>query len=139
MRAMRSVRPALLVLPRPDLSDSGIEVVEFRLIAHDRTPLWGLAGRSKFHRNSYAALVRMRGPAEELLVDQELVARGAADVVLQCPAGRKLEDRVLDLLRVCEVARDMDGVTEIQVQEPSSPSNGADLLIAGQLVATGIA
>lgn len=136
---MRAIRPGLLLLPRPDLSDTGIDVVEFHLKAHDKTPLVGLAGRSTFHRSHYTARVRLRGPAEDLLVDADLVATGTADVVLQTPAGRRLEDRVLDLLRVCEVARDLDGVAEIQVKEPASRDPEDDLLIVKQLVEAGLA
>ncbi len=139
LRSKRTVRPALLLLPRRDLSHTGLEVIEFRVKAHDETPLWGLAGRSTFHRAGYAARVRLRGPAAELSIDEGLVAAGTADVVLQSPAGRRLEDRVLDLLRVTEVARDMDGVAEIQIQSPRELAPEDDLLIARQLIATGLA
>ncbi|MAE28529.1 MAG: hypothetical protein QF599_10680 [Planctomycetota bacterium] len=136
---MGVVRPALLLIPRPDLSETGVDVLEFRIKGHDEVPLYGLAGRSTFHRTGYAARVRLSGPAAELCVDQELIATGTADVVLQSPAGRRLEDRVLDLLRIREVARDMDGVADIQIRQSASPVPEDDLLIARQLISAGLA
>ena len=101
---MESVQRGLLLLPRPDLSSALVDVVEWRLKAHDGLRLWGLRGTSPFHPEPKGASVR-EVPATELPeIAIDSVAEGQVDFVFQIPPGRRLEDRVLDLLRVYQVA-----------------------------------
>ena len=101
---MESVQRGLLLMPRADLSTPLIDVVEWRLRAHDGLRLWGLRGTSPFHPCPCGALIREVAPTELPEIDIDAVAQGRVDFVFQVPAGRRLEDRVLDLLRVYQVA-----------------------------------
>lgn len=101
---MDTVQRGLALTPRPDLSTPLCDVVEWRLRAHDGTRLWGLRGSSPFHPLAKGATIREVSPTELPLVDGVQVASGRVDFVFQVPAGRRLEDRVLDLVRVYQVA-----------------------------------
>ena len=157
MRASRSVHPLLLeptywrgrlqelnsassavsVVPRPDLSGNGRDVVEFRLRAHDGTRLWGLLARSDWHKGSRPALIRVVGPCERPEVDNRTLEAGTTELILQEPAGRRLCDRVLDVLRITQMALTTPEIDCSQVT--FSPSNNGHLhdevLIAEQLLA----
>jgi hypothetical protein len=101
---MESVQRGLLLLPRPDLSSVLVDAVEWRLKAHDGVRLWGLRATSPFHPAPKGACVR-EVPATELPeINLDFVAEGQVDFVFQIPPGRRLEDRVLDLVRVYQVA-----------------------------------
>jgi len=64
----------------------------------------GLARPEPFRASS--ARVRVVGPSELPEVDRRAVQDGTVELILQEPAGRRLEDRVLDVLRIVQVARD---------------------------------
>jgi hypothetical protein len=98
------VQRGLLLIPRPDLSSPAVDVVEWRLRAHDGTRLWGLRGSSPFHPHPKGAAIREVGTGELPEIDLDAVTEGRVDFVFQVPAGRRLEDRVLDLVRVYQVA-----------------------------------
>jgi hypothetical protein len=136
---MESVQRGLLLLPRADLSSPLIEVVEWRLRAHDGLRLWGLRGTSPFHPVPSGALIREVPTTElpEIAVDS--VAEGRVDFVFQVPAGRRLEDRVLDLLRVYQVAVH-SGVdpARIQLVPHSEEKHPDEFLIASGLVKRGL-
>lgn len=106
----------LLMIPRLDLSCPGLDVTEIRFRTHDGLRLWGLVGRSSVHRDERPARVRLVGPSTPPDVDAGCVEDGCLDVVVQEVAGRRLEDRVLDLLRVLDLARRLDGVDSARVR-----------------------
>jgi hypothetical protein len=136
---METVQRGLLLLPRPDLSTPLVDVVEWRLKAHDGLRLWGLRATSPFHPAAKGAMVR-EVPATELPeIDVDSVAEGQVDFVFQIPPGRRLEDRVLDLLRVYQVAVH-SGVDPHQVQlVPHDGANAPDeFMIAIGLVRQGL-
>ena len=97
----------LVIFPRPDLERPGIEVLELRLRAHDGERLSALLARSSFAQSGES--VRLR-PCQELsscqLAWQE-VESGHTDLIFRYPGDpgtRRLEDRVLDVLRVIQAA-----------------------------------
>ena len=91
-------------MPRPDLSSPLVEVVEWRLRAHDGERLSGLRGQSPFHPCPGGAWIRQVEPSGELEVSLDAISEGCVDFVFRVPLGRRLEDRVLDVLRVWQAA-----------------------------------
>lgn len=139
LRELSSARVALFLTPRPELSSSAVEVDEFRLRAHDGTQIFGLRGRRRIGGACEHARLRVVGPSELPHVDREAVERGEAEFVFQEPAGRKLEDRVLDVLRVYRVAADTRGESDEPrdvrlVTTPGEPEPD-EFLIASHLLA----
>jgi len=107
LERLRATRRSLIFMPRPDLSSVLVEVDEWHLRAHDGERLWGLRARSLFHPDPFGASVRLVAAPARPEVDVAVVAEGHVEWVLQVPAGRRLEDRVLDLVRVREVAAEL--------------------------------
>ncbi len=126
--------------PRPDLSGGGREVCEFRIRAHDGGRLWGLFARPTWQAGPWPARVRSVGPAVRPRVDTRAVQSGAAEFVFQEPAGRRLSDRVLDVMQVCRVALATKGINAIEVEPPVAGPDACndELLIAGQLLSSRI-
>ncbi|MBL4771560.1 MAG: hypothetical protein JKY61_10560 [Planctomycetes bacterium] len=91
--------------PRKDLSGGGRRVEEFRLRAHDGLILWGLISYPTLFPGTRPCCIRAAGPADPLELDPESTEQGQIEILYQAPAGRRLEDRVLDLLRVREQAK----------------------------------
>jgi hypothetical protein len=134
LRELRIARVSLVLIPRPELSSGGIQVDEFRVRAHDGIRLWGLRARSRFGASS--ARVRVVGPSELPRIDSAAVLRGEAEFVFQEPAGRRLEDRVLDVLRVCQLAGDVGGTpAQVELVPPADRPAPDEFLIASQLLA----
>ncbi len=115
LRQQRSVRPFLLLTPRPDLSTGACEVQEIRFQAHDGVRLWGLVGRCPLLRDEQPAALRIVGPCHLPAIDVNSVQLGCTEFVIQSPPGRRLEDRVLDAVRLCEIASRFDSVDADQV------------------------
>jgi hypothetical protein len=141
---MDAVHRGLLILPRPDLANSMADVVEWRVRGHDGAKLWGLRAQSPFHPEPRGVCVREVCATELPEIRREIVAEGWAEFVLQVPAGRRLEDRVLDLLRVIQVALSMCGVTpeSVRLEASESAAGGRqpadELVIAERLLRQGI-
>lgn len=134
---MNSVRKAVSVVPRPDLSGNGKDVVEFRLRAHDGTRLWGLLARSDWHKGAQPAEIRVIGPADRPVVDRHALEGGIAQLIFQEPAGRRLPDRVLDVLRIAQMALATEGI-DVEKISFCCPNDGHlhdEVLIAEQLLA----
>ena len=140
LEEQRAVRPFLLVTPRPDLSTAGCEVEEIRFQAHDGVRLWGLVGRCPILRDEQRAALKLVGPCQLPAIDIEAVQQGCMEFVIQTPAGRRLEDRVLDAVRLCEVAASFENVDAEQIGFEGV--GGVDLpdevLIADELRACGM-
>jgi len=130
-------RPSLLITPRPDLSRGGKDVVEFRIRAHDGARLWGLLARPEWADGNRPARIRSVGPHQRPEIDRTTVEDGMADLVFQEPAGRRLEDRVLDVVRICQMAFATEGVDRFQVSFscPRGDQAPDEFLIAEQLFA----
>lgn len=171
MRAQKTVHPLLLEpaywrnrlqrldqepcsvvwTPRPDLSAGGHEVMEFRIRAHDRARLWGLFSRPTWQAQPWAAIVRSVGPAVRPAPCPETARAGTAEFILQEPAGRRLTDRVMDVMQVCRLALATKGIDRVHVhhahpsvqhRDPGASHtvrNTDELLIAEQLLSHRIA
>jgi len=141
---MDAVHRGLLLLPRADLTTSAADVAEWRLRGHDGAKLWGLRALSPFHPAPRGVCVREVCATELPEIRSEVVGEGWAEFVLQVPAGRRLEDRVLDLLRVIQAALSLCGLPSESVRlEASAPAAGGrqpadELVIAERLLRQGI-
>ena len=136
---MEEVQCGLVLIARPDLSTPLCDIVEWRLRAHDGTRLWGLRGTSPFHPTSKGASIREVAACELPSVDSLRVAGGSVDFVFQVPAGRRLEDRVLDLVRVYQVAVH-GGFDPHDIRLVPNDAQGCcdEFLIAGGLLQRGL-
>ena len=136
---MEEVQRGLVLIARPDLSSPLCDVVEWRLRAHDGTRIWGLRGTSPFHSATKGAAIREVASCDLPVVDTFQVAAGLVDFVFQVPAGRRLEDRVLDLVRVYQVALhgglDPNDIRLVPSAEEGCPD---EFLIAGGLLQRGL-
>ncbi len=119
---LRSTPRSLFFTPRPDLSGPLVEVDEWRLRAHDGERLWGLRARPSFQIALAGASIRFVAAPVRPEVEPERIARGREDWIAQIPAGRRLEDRVLDLVRLTEVVVELCGPTEpVRFQSDPTP------------------
>ncbi len=126
-----------MVTNRRDLSRPGRDVIEFRLRAHDGATLWGLFARPAWQAGRLPARIRSVGPAERPEVDAATLGDGFAEFVFQEPAGRRLEDRVLDVVRICQVAFATEGIDRLQVgfSAPTEARRPDEFIIAEHLFA----
>lgn len=135
LQALQAARPSVLLIPRPELSSRALEVDEFRIRAHDGIRLHGLRAQSRIGRSSKPATIRLVGPSDLPEIHSNEIGAGETQFVLQEPAGRRLEDRVLDVLRVCQVAAQNEHVRADQVRLVSPRIEPDEFLIASQLLA----
>ncbi|MFT7668062.1 MAG: hypothetical protein ACI8X5_000749 [Planctomycetota bacterium] len=141
LKEQNEVRLFLLRTPRPDLSTAGCEVQEIRFVAHDGVRLWGLVGRCPLLGNQQPAALRLVGPCQLPSINIESVQLGCTEFVVQTPAGRRLEDRVLDAVRLCQVAASFEKVDSAQVAFGGSKDLDLpdEARIADRLIECGIA
>jgi hypothetical protein len=130
----------VLLIPRPELSTAAVEVDEFRIRAHDGIRLFGLRAQSRLKLGQKGARIRMVGPCERPEVDCKVVVDGGTEFVFQEPAGRRLEDRVLDVLRVCQLASSDENIDarHVRLFVPEPEDEPDEFLIASQLLADDI-
>ena len=100
----------LAIFPRPDLCRPGIEVLELRLRAHDGARLTALIARSAFAQEGSEVRLRACQGLDPAGVDWEGVEGGRTDLVFAYPPERRLEDRVLDVLRVVGAACSLESI-----------------------------
>lgn len=100
----------LAIFPRPDLSRPGIEVMELRLRAHDGARLTALLSRSAFAGEGMEVHLRACTGRQGKAPDFPAVEAGGTDLIFEYPAERRLEDRVLDVLRVVDAACSIEGI-----------------------------
>lgn len=135
LQVLSLARPSVLLIPRPDLSTPLVEVDEFRIRTHDGIRLYGLRAQHRQGEHHSPARIRIVGPCEAPEVDREGLSAGEVEFVFQAPAGRRLEDRVLDVLRVCQVAARSEQVRADQVDLCCLDQQPDEFLIASQLLA----
>jgi hypothetical protein len=104
LQELELARQSVLLIPRPELSSPFVEVDEFRIRAHDGVRLFGLRAQCRIQGPTRIARIRIVGPSDLPEIDPEAIMNGESEFVFQEPAGRKLEDRVLDVLRICRLA-----------------------------------
>jgi hypothetical protein len=135
-------RPRSLVLvPRPDISSSMVEVEEFRFRSHDGTRLWGLLGRCALNRDCEPACLQLVGGCKPPAIDRPVVEGGVCEFVLQELPGRRLEDRVLDVIQLFRLVRSFQGVdsARVRLHVPETGRAPDELRIADQLQLAGLA
>jgi hypothetical protein len=112
----------LAIFPRPDLSRPGVEVVELRVRAHDGARLTALLARSAFADESLEIRLRACPGTAGGAVDFEAVECGGTDLLLHYPPDRRLEDRVLDVLRIAGAACSVEHIEPSRVRLRASDS-----------------
>jgi len=136
LEELRLTRLSVLLIPRAELSTGLVEVDEFRIRAHDGIRLFGIRALCRFGPVLRPARIRCVGTCDLPDIDTGAVCRGAAEFVFQQPAGRRLEDRVLDLLRVFQLAVSSENIDprNIELVVPDGGPSPDEFLIASQLV-----
>jgi hypothetical protein len=124
----------LVIFPRPDLSRPGIEVLELRLRAHDGARLTALLARSAFAGTGLEVRLRACSKTEESELDFSAVEAGGTDLVFEYPPERRLEDRVLDVLRIVAAACSLEGVECTKVAFRPSDSCVQDEFVIAQFL-----
>ena len=129
----------LLVFPRAELALPGGEASEIWLRAHDRTRLRALFARSAVAVPRSELLVSLVDDLHGRRLDWDQIADGRPQCVLERQAGRRLEDRVLDLIRVIRAARDLAGMDDprIGLRTPEADRARDEVLIVERLLAEG--
>lgn len=144
LQELELARQSVLLIPRPELSSPLMEVDEFRIRAHDGVRLFGLRAQCRFPGARRVARIRIVGPSDLPEIDRSAIENGESEFVFQEPAGRKLEDRVLDVLRICRLAAECSVQADSQ-EDPSRVHLLADegeepdeFLIASQLLSEAV-
>jgi len=133
LRRLESIPRHLVVLPRPDLSRPGIEVSELRLRAHDGERLQALLGRPAFGLEEAPIHVRpCAGLAPEEL-DWHCVEEGESDLIFRFPPDRRLEDRVLDVVRMSQALRSLESIARAHLELKGREAACDELAIAALL------
>lgn len=137
---MESVSRGLLIFPRPDLCSPLVDVVEWSLRAHDGTRLWGIKAQSNFHPEPQGIWIRQFGSTDAPAACLDAIYEGCVDFALQIPAGRRLEDRVLDALRVWRAAQETCDLEPARIHFTPAPASDEpdEFLIASRLLQSGI-
>lgn len=138
LRGLAGDDQGLFFTPRPDLSAAGVEVVGFRVRAHDGAVLRGLLARPTWQPGDRPAIVRSVPAGEVAEVDDATVRSGSVELVFEEPSGRALPDRVLDVVRVSQVALRTQGIDRLQIHfgclESGEEGLADEYLIADQLL-----
>jgi hypothetical protein len=130
----------LVCFQRPDLATAEIEVTEWSLRAHDGLRIVCLMGRPTLQVAPEGAYIRELEPGGAPVIDLGAIKAGCLDFIIQLPAERRLEDRVLDVLRVCQAVAatcelNPDRIRFLPWMGGHQPD---EFLIAGELVRTGL-
>lgn len=136
LKSLNLEQAGLLLHERSDLSGRGRIVVEFHLRTPEGARIWGLIARPAWTSGPRPACIRSVGPTDLPTLDPEAVEKGLTEVVYQEPAGRRLEDRVLDALRIRRIAAgsaDVDG-EQVAFQVPPDQRSCDAVLIAERLL-----
>jgi hypothetical protein len=138
LRGLEGDDQGLFYTPRADLSAPGVEVVGFRVRAHDGQVLRGLLARPTWQPGDRPAVVRSVPAGQTAAVDAETVRSGSVELVFEEPSGRALPDRVLDVVRVSQVALRTQGIDRLQIHfgclESGDEGRADEYLIADQLL-----
>jgi len=128
-------RSSLLILPRSELSTPFVEVEEFRALTYDGERFWGLKARCLLRQIVTRVRVRAVGPCRLPEIQDAVTDEGVVEYVFQELPGRRLEDRVLDAVRVAQIAAEREDVSLDQVEFFACGEDGDDeLSIAAQIL-----
>jgi hypothetical protein len=137
---MARVSRGLLILPRPELSTRSTEIVEWRLRAHDGLRLSGFRASSPIHATPKGAWIHQSTTPDLEGIRLEGVPEGCVEFILVVPSERKLEDRVLDLLRVFQVAMAAADIpaNEVRLVPPCPEEEPDEFMIVTRLLRQGL-
>ncbi|MEW6071082.1 MAG: hypothetical protein AB1726_00625 [Planctomycetota bacterium] len=129
----------LVLLPRPENGRSGTQLLELRLLAHDGERLLALLARQSFARTGCRIRLRPAPVVEAAAVDWPAVGAGLTDVIFAFPPLRRLEDQVLDVLRVAHAACSVESVecSSVELDRRSAGPAHDALCIAEMIRARG--
>jgi hypothetical protein len=127
----------LVFQERRDLSTRRAKVAEFLLCSHDGTPLRGLCSRPAWVPGRRPFRVRSVGSSGQLEMDKATLKQGVADFVFRGPDDRPLKDRVLDVVAVVHMAKQVRGIDAKRTNLGDHDVNRADdeFMIAEHLLA----
>lgn len=134
LQRLSRVPRQLVVCPRPELSKPGIEVLELRLQAHDEQPIRALLGHSSYARRGDHVRLHPGASLERQDLDWASLEGGGTDVAVAFAPGRRLEDRVLDVLRVAEAVSSLESVESRQCRLGGSASDCEDEFLLARLL-----
>ncbi|MEM7516865.1 MAG: hypothetical protein AAF368_08075, partial [Planctomycetota bacterium] len=111
-----------------------------RMRAHDGLRIWGMLGRCRLAGETMPVRIRLVPPGHPLEIDREAIKDGSVEFVLQQPPGRRLEDRVLDVMRAFRTAAGLAGVDEeaVRLVHQGEKPVPDEFLIAKELLAEGL-
>ena len=132
LEKLGSVPKRLLIFPRPDLSRPGVEVIELRMRAHDGVDLRCILGRPAFPAAGDVVHLRVVEEFAFAEPDWTRIEEGQTDLVVSFPPQRRLEDRVLDVLRVTLAAGSAEALTWERV-DLSTDASCDELVLADML------
>ena len=110
LERLEKVPRHMVIFPVPQLVRPGIDACELRLRAHDEARLRALLVRPAFCQEGGRIQLRPCERADVDDVDWECIDKGGTDVVFAYPDDRRLEDRVLDVVRLARAACCMESV-----------------------------
>jgi hypothetical protein len=116
----------LVIFPRPDLERPGLEL---RLRAHDNERLTALLARSAFAQSGETVQLRSCMELSSGELNWRAVEAGHTDLVFRypgIPGARRLEDRVLDVLRVIHAVCSIESVDCGRVDFPGDPAEASE-------------
>jgi hypothetical protein len=115
LASLSEIPRQLTVQVRADLSQPGIDVLELQLIAHDGVSLRAFLARSAFHNQPEGVRIRPCHDLTTCAIDWRSVEAGLTDVVFPRLVERRMEDRVLDVLRLIDAVASVERVGEASV------------------------
>ena len=125
----------LVLVPRPEDSRPGTELLELRLRAHDGERLVALLARMAFGQRCQNVHLHSAPHAEADAIDWGAVENGTTDVVFGFPPQHRLEDRVLDVLRVTRAACEVESVDGARAElGPCGPEPTADAVCIARMI-----
>ena len=114
---------------------AGTEVLELRLRAFDGERLTALIARPAFGQLGQALHMRAVEVLEEDQINWDAVEQGQTELIFRYPKNRRLEERVLDVLRITDAAGSVESTDHLEVRyaggECDHPPD--ELVIAGLL------
>lgn len=105
--------------------------------AYDGLRLIGLVGKRGMLIGFSQTRLRILPADQPPEIDLPAVRSGMIEYAVQLPPGRRLEDRVLDVLRICELAASRENIRpcDVLLYAHEGETEPDEFLIASQLMA----
>jgi hypothetical protein len=124
----------ITVQVRAELAQPGTDVFELELRAHDGIALHAFLARSAFHSQAAGAHIRPCSDLTTCAIDWRSVDEGMTDVVFPRIVERRMEDRVLDVLRLVDAVAVVEKLPESSVHLHAGLGPPPDEFILAELV-----